>query len=167
MMKRYQAEGTDFRIFYVPAATLAHFHPYTVEAFLQRQVSAGMMANRLLELHPERAADIGLYELTSRLNNNSGDSNLPIEHYLSVFEGIKSWAIVLEHHYGLGSQNWHAELLRTIFELAYFEGYIRSKTDPRLNYAGACRFVLESVRSSLNKAIFTELLGDASGPGLV
>jgi len=101
------------------------------------------------------------------LNNNSGDSNLPIEHYLSVFEGIKSWAIVLEHHYGLGSQNWHAELLRTIFELAYFEGYIRSKTDPRLNYAGACRFVLESVRSSLNKAIFTELLGDASGPGLV
>jgi GT2 family glycosyltransferase len=165
--KRYQAEGTDFRIFYVPAATLAHFHPYTVESFLQRQVTAGMMANRLLEIHPERAADIGLAELIGRLNDNSDSSNLPIEHYLSIFEGIKSWAIVLEHHYGLGSQNWHTELLRTIFELAYFEGYIRSKADAGLNYAGACRFVLESVQSNLNRAIFTELFGDAVRPALV
>jgi len=74
---------------------------------------------------------------------------------------------VLEQHYGLGSQNWHAELLRAVFELAYFEGYIRSKTDPRLNYAGACRFVLESVHSTLNKAIFRELVGEIVRPRLI
>jgi glycogen(starch) synthase len=167
MTKRYQAQGTDFRIYYVPAAALVHFHPYTVESFLQRQVSVGMMAHRFLELHPERATDLSLEELIRRLHDNSENSNLLIDHYLSIFEGLKSWAMVIEDHNGLGSQNWHDDLLQAIFQLAYFEGYIRSRTDSRLNYANACRYVLDTVRSSLSKAIFTELLGDNSRPHFV
>ncbi len=159
--------GETFGVFYAPAAHLVHHHPYTVAGFLSRQTSVGMMAQRFLELHPGRAGDLGLHELKARLALPPDGRNFPIEHYFSIFEGLKSWALVIEHHYGLGQQNWHGDLLRTVFQLAYFEGFLRMQTGPDVNLAAGCRYVLEDVRGRMNRAIASEALGDLPGFGLV
>jgi glycosyltransferase involved in cell wall biosynthesis len=165
--KRFQAIGEDFGILYVPAANAVHFHPFTVESFIRRQVSAGMMAAHFIELHPEREADLGLSELILRLNTDPDQSNFPIEHYLAIFEGLRSWLSVIESHYGLGTQNWHGDALGAVFHLAYLEGYMRSQTGADLNYASACRYMLEAVRTDLNRAIFSEVIGTLPGFGFV
>lgn len=159
--------GDGFRLFYVPAAHLVHHHPYDVARFMARQVSVGMMAQRFLELHPDRAGDLGLTELVARLATPPDGSQFPVEHYFSVFEGLKSWALVIENHYGLGQQNWHTDLLRTVFRLAYLEGFLRVQTGTAVNIAAGCRYVLEDVRNSMNRAIATEVLGALPGFGLV
>jgi len=164
---RLEEAGQTFRLLYAPAAQLAHHHPYSVAGFIARQVSVGMMAQRFLELHPARAGDLGLDGLLERLATPHDGANFPIEHYFSVFEGLKSWALVIENHYGLGQQNWHADLLRTVFRLAYLEGFLRVQAKPSLNMAAGCRFVLEDVRNSMNRAIATEVLGALPGFGLV
>lgn len=165
--QRLEAAGEAFRLFYAPAAYLAHHHPYSVAGFIARQVSAGMMAQRFLELHPLRASDLGLSDLVQRLATPADSGDFPVEHYFSVFEALKSWALVIEHHYGLGQQNWHGDLLRTVFRLAYLEGFLRVQSGTGLNVAAGCRYVHEDVRTSMNRAIATEVLGALPGFGLV
>jgi glycosyltransferase involved in cell wall biosynthesis len=165
--KRFQAIGEDFGILYVPAANVVHFHPFTVESFVRRQLSVGMMAARFLELHPEREVDLGLSELIARLKTNPDEATFPIDHYLAIFEGLRSWLSVIENHYGLGTQNWHGDALGAIFHQAYLEGYTRSQTRPDLNYASACRYMLETVRTDLNRAVFSEVIGSLPGFGFV
>lgn len=159
--------GETFRVFYAPSAHLVHHHPYTIAGFLARQVSVGMMAQRFLELHPSRAGDLGLGEVRARLAEPAECGTFPVEHYFSVFEGLKSWALVIENHYGLGQQNWHADLLKTVFRVAYLEGFLRVQGGAGQNVASACRYVLEEVRSSLNRAVATEVFGQLPGFGLV
>jgi glycosyltransferase involved in cell wall biosynthesis len=165
--KRFQAIGEDFGLLYVPAANVVHFHPLTAESFIRRQVSVGMMAGRFLELHPDREADLGLSELTARLKTNPDETNFPIEHYLAIFEGLRSWLCVIDNHYGLGTQNWHGDALSAIFHLAYLEGYMRSQVSSNLNYAAACRYMLETVKTDFNRAIFSEVIGKIPGFGFV
>jgi glycosyltransferase involved in cell wall biosynthesis len=165
--ERLAEEGEEFKIFYLPTACLAHYHPYTVESFIRRQVSVGLMAHEFLKLHPGRAPELGLDEVRARLNTPGAGRPFPVEHYFAVFEGLKSWASVIESHYGLGSQNWHGDLLKAIFLLAFYEGYIRAQTDAPVNIPNACRYVLERTRVILNRAITTEALGALPGFGLV
>ena len=153
---RLQERGEEFGVFYVPAAQLVHYHPYSVASFLARQNSAGMMAQRFLELHPSRAADLGLTDLLRNLATPPDSTTFPIEHYYSVFEGLKSWALVIENHYGLGQQNWHDDLLRVVFQLAFFEGFLRAQNGPDVNLAAGCRHILEMVRTRMHRAIAVE-----------
>ncbi len=125
------------------------------------------MAHEFLKLHPGRAPELGLDEVRARLNSPVAGRPFPVEHYFAVFEGLKSWASVIESHYGLGSQNWHGDLLKAIFLLAFYEGYIRAQTDAPVNIPNACRYVLERVRVILNRAITIEALGALPGFGLV
>lgn len=164
---RLQESNEEFGVFYAPAAHLVHYHPYTVAGFLTRQVSVGMMAQRFLELHPSRAEDLSLNGLIAQLAIPPDSTPFPIEHYFAIFEGFKAWALVIENHYGLGQQNWHGDLLRTVFQLAFFEGFLRVQTGPEVNLAAGCRYVLEMIRTSMNRAIATEVLGDIPGFGLV
>ena len=160
-------QGETFGIFYAPSAHLIHYHPYTVESFMRRQVSAGMMVHHFLELHADRVEDLGLSELMIRLQSPHDDGTMPLEHYFAIFEGLKSWAVVIESHYGLGSQNWHADLLRAVFQLSFLQGFLHSVSDPSFNIASGCRYVLEATRTMLNRAIATEALGDLPGFGIV
>jgi hypothetical protein len=165
--ERLAKKGEEFKIFYLPTACLAHHHPYTVESFIRRQVSTGLMAHEFLKLHPGRALELGLDEVRARLCAPVGGRPFPIEHYFAVFEGLKSWASILECHYGLGTQNWHGDLLKAVFLLAFYEGYIRAQTDTSVNIPNACRYALEKTRMTLNRAITTEALGALPGFGLV
>ncbi len=164
--ERLAKEGEEFKIFYLPTACLAHHHPYTVESFIRRQVSVGLMAHEFLKLHPGRAPELGLRRDPGALECSCRGRPFPVEHYFAVFEGLKSWASVIESHYGLGSQNWHGDLLKAIFLLAFYEGYIRAQTDAPVNIPNACRYVLERTKGS-NRAITTEALGALPEFGLV
>ncbi len=164
---RLAEAGESFRLFYVPAANLVHHHPYSLAGFIARQVSVGMMAQRFLELHPARAGDLGLAAIVTRMATASDGPGLPVEHYFSVFEGLKSWALVIEHHYGLGQQNWHADLMRAVFRLAYLEGFLRAQRGAQTNVAAGARYMIEEVRSAMNRTIATEVLGALPGFGLV
>ena len=147
---KLKEQKNEFGIFYFPAAALVHYHPYTVAGFLSRQISAGMMAQRFLELHPDCAARLGLADLIVCLAEPSDATPLPAEHYFAIFEGLKSWALVIEHHHGLGHKNWHDDLLRAVFQLAYFEGFLRVQSRADVNIANGCRYLLENIRTSLN-----------------
>ncbi len=125
------------------------------------------MANEFLKLHPGYAPDLGLEEVRARLSAPVEGRVFPVEHYFAIFEGLKSWASVLEHHYGLGTQNWHGDLLKAVFRLAFYEGYIRAQVNAAVNVPNACRYILESTRVTLNRAIATEALGALPGIGLV
>jgi glycosyltransferase involved in cell wall biosynthesis len=165
--ERLSEQGEEFKIFYLPTACLTHYHPYTVESFIRRQVSVGLMAHEFLKLHPGRAPDLGLDGIRARLDAPTEGRPFPVEHYFAVFDGLKSWAIVLEHHYGLGAQNWHGDLLKAVFLLAFYEGYIRAQINAPVNIPNACRYVLEQTRRALDRAITTEALGALPGFGLV
>ncbi len=168
LTKKFRALGDDFKVLYIPTATLEHYHQYDVESFIRRQSSCGMMARVFLDKHPEMVRELGLSELARRLAlPATDDDRLPIEHYYAVMQGVKSWAIVIEKHYGLGSQNWHGDLLNAVFKLAFLEGYVRSADAFTANIPNGCRYVLEEVRTELNQAIFREALGNIHGIGLV
>lgn len=157
--QQQKAQGRDFRLLYVPAAVLAHDHPYSVGSFLRRQVSCGLMARVFFEKHPEVAQDIGIYEMNEKLREPTNGEALPIEHYFTVFEGMKSWALILEQHHGLGSQNWHGDFLKAIFNLAYCEGYLRTVTRADANLPLAARSVLDRAIADINHAISREIIG--------
>lgn len=167
LTQQQNTQGRSFKLLYVPAAVLAHSHPYSVASFIRRQVICGIMARRFFEKHPEIAAEIGIDEMNNKLREPVTDQPLPIEHYFTVFEGLKSWALILEQHNGLGSQNWHGDFLKAIFRLAYCEGYLRTVARADANLALAARCVLDRTIGDLNQAIFREIIGSTSPPKLV
>jgi hypothetical protein len=167
LTQQQNAQGRRFELLYVPAAVLAHDHPYSVTTFIRRQVSSGLMARRFFEKHPEVASEVGVQQLNEKLAEPIAGAALPIEHYFTVFEGFKSWALILEHHDGLGSQNWHGDFLNAVFRLAFFEGYLRKITRADANLSLAARYVLDQTIGALNQSLFRELIGSMPHPRLV
>lgn len=164
LSQRQLARNQAFRLLYVPGAALTHRHPYTVASFIRRQESCGQMARVLFDKHPQLAADIGIADINARLAEEGGNAGLPIEHYFSVFEGIKSWALILEHHGALGSQNWHGGLLKAVFRLAYAEGYLRTMQRADANVAAGARCILDRLHSDLDQIMVREALGQVVRP---
>ncbi len=156
---RMHTRHGSFDILYVPAAVLVHDHPYSLESFITRQRRAGMMAQVFLEAHPEVSERLGLSTLQNILATKNIDAQqLPLEHYMNVVEGLKSWSVILDQQTVLGSQNWHADLLDAIFRLAYQEGFLSALSDPELDYCSAYRFILDEFRESTKAMLFAEAL---------
>lgn len=150
--------GNKFRILYTPGPVATHHHNYTVQQFIDRQIRAGMMARVFVRLHPEVANDVGILQIESALETPGG-VNEPVDEYLSMIEGIKSWAKVIDRHYNLGSQNWHHDFLSSVFELCYLQGCIMGCGRPEANYGAAYRFVLERFQERFASAVSFEALG--------
>lgn len=159
----------DFGIYYTPNAVVEHHHPYDVEGFMRRQVSCGLMMDVLLRKHPELSKDLLGEELARILSSNETGHNLrmPSNHYSSMIEGIRSWALVLDEHYGLGSQNWHADVLNAVFRMSLFDGYLMLQSRNPVAQAAGYRHVLEDFRAQIGRAVSTEVLGDVPGFGLI
>lgn len=113
-----------FRILYAPAAVATHHHPLSVPKFIERQTRTGLMARVFARLHPELCADLQVDQLDAALTRTPSTGTDPVDDYLAMVEGIKSWARLLDQHYQLGSRNWHGDFLRAVFELAYLHGCI-------------------------------------------
>lgn len=148
-----------FRILYTPGAVVTHHHNYTVQQFINRQISAGLMARVLTRLHPELAADAGIAQIEAALSSPDPSQQDQVEDFLSVIEGVKSWARILDRHYQLGSQNWHADFLRAVFTISYLQGYVMGNENPEANLAAAYKYILERFQERMASVASFEALG--------
>jgi glycosyltransferase involved in cell wall biosynthesis len=148
----------NFRILYVPAAVATHHHQYNVSQFVERQLAVGSMAKTFLEFHPEVAKQIGVMKLQRVLHSGNSD-NTQIDNLISIIEGIKAWPKVIEQRYKLGSQNWHADLLSSVFELCYLQGFVMAHGEPNANYGAAYTYILERFQERMATAASFEVFG--------
>ena len=148
-----------FRILYCPAAVVTHHHHYSLEQFINRQINCGLMARTFTRLHPETAGELGVAKIQTLLATPTKAGANLVDEYLSLIEGVKSWAKILDHHYNMGSQNWHTEFLRAVFELCYLQGCIMANDDPSANYAAAYRHLIELFQERMSTTFAYEAFG--------
>ncbi|MGV2123729.1 glycosyltransferase family 2 protein [Agrobacterium vitis] len=160
MSKKFE----DFGVYYVPNAVVNHHHHYDVAGFMKRQVSCGFMMDVLFKIHPnlkETILDPKLLDIFNTPAVLVPDDSLGLaSHYSTVIEGIKSWAIILDKHHGLGSQNWHQDFLSAVFQLAFLESYVMLQVVSPSAQVRAYRYLLDDFKLRLTRAVETEVLGD-------
>jgi len=160
MSKKFE----DFGVYYVPNAVVNHHHHYDVAGFMKRQVSCGFMMDVLFKIHPnlkETILDPKLLDIFNTPAVLVPDDSLGLaSHYSTVIEGIKSWAIILDKHHGLGSQNWHQDFLSAVFQLAFLESYVMLQVVSPSAQVRAYRHLLDDFKLRLTRAVETEVLGD-------
>lgn len=147
-----------FRVLYVPAASVAHHHPYTMRQFMNRQVSSGMMATVFLRMHPEVRDELALGDILARLHEPVRPG-AAVEEYAAVIEGIKAWAAILEKDHNLGSQNWHRDVTSAVFELSFLQGFVLGYDDPAANQPAAYKLILERFQRRMSQSISIEAFG--------
>jgi hypothetical protein len=148
-----------FPILYCPAASVSHENSFTVRQFIDRQVSAGMASRTLIEQHAGAAEKLGIEKLERLLASKDSRATASTEDLLRIIEGAKSWGVVIESNYRLGSQNWHADLLNAIFELSYLQGYVMGCATPNANFAAGYRYCIERFQEKLSTAAAFEVFG--------
>ena len=148
-----------FPILYYPAASVTHENAYTVRQFIERQFAAGLSARALFEQHAAAKEKLGVAKLDRLLASPKTHGTGSEEDLLRMIEGAKSWGVVIESNYQLGSQNWHADLLNAIFEVSYLQGYITGCPDRDANYAAAYRYCMERFQEQLSTAAAFEVFG--------
>jgi glycosyltransferase involved in cell wall biosynthesis len=158
---RLQKRLGAFQIYYTPSSSACHLHAYSTTSFLRRQEYAGAMANTFAELHPEVLSLIGVAEVRDAMLEPSPITSVDLtSDYLTVIEGIKAWARVLEHEGQLGNEAWHEELLFAIFEIAYLQGYVINASSGAANYAKAYSHILSRAKIRLGRILDTEVSND-------
>ncbi|HYD64292.1 glycosyltransferase family 2 protein [Azospirillum sp.] len=158
---RLSRTRTGLRIFYTPASVGTHHHPYTVAGFIGRQVNAGHMAKVFIDQHPEVADLIGVGPLVRALQSaDDGSGDRELADLMSVVDGLKAWARLLETEHRIGSQHWHDDVLRGVFEMSYLQGFIQAWDQPDANHTAAHRLILERFSRHMQRSLRTEILGD-------
>lgn len=161
---RQSKRGTPLRIFYTPASLGSHHHHFSVQRFMDRQTGVGLMARVFIDLHPEVAGDLAVDGVMASLQEpGPPEQDLLVADSLAVLEGVKAWARLIEARSNLGSQHWHADLLRAVFHLCYLEGFIASSSSPDVNLAAAYRYALEELTERLRRSVQVEFSGYALG----
>jgi glycosyltransferase involved in cell wall biosynthesis len=165
MSKKYG----NFGVYYTPNAIVEHHHNYNVAGFIRRQVACGMMIEVLLRKHPELEKLILGPDLPAilRTEYKANEVVSPTHYYSTMVEGIRAWALVIDHHYGLGSQNWHFDFLSAVFRLSLLDSYIMLQGGNPTAQAAAYRFLLTDFRMHMGRAVSTELLGDTNFANLL
>jgi glycosyltransferase involved in cell wall biosynthesis len=148
----------SFRIYYDPTSLGRHIHPYTLNGFLNRQMGSGMMAKVFIDLHPEAIGPLGLKPLVQVLSSTSSQTQeKSTADYLSIIEGIRAWARMLESNNGLGREWWHEDLLFAVFEATYLQGFLLMQAENSSNFAGGYNYILTRCLQRLRKTIHHEL----------
>lgn len=165
MSKKYD----DFGVFYTANAVVEHHHTYNTEGFIRRQVACGMMIDVLIKKHPELETLVIGHELAKILKTsyNPSEPAAPTHHYSTMVEGIRAWALVIDHHHGLGSQNWHNDFLNAVFRLSLLDSYLMLRRENPTAQAAGYRYLLSDFRSQIGRAISTELLGELASIDLL
>ncbi len=161
-LTKHHKEG--FGVLYVPASVATHHHPYDTRGFIRRQAACGKMARVFLDLHPEVAPLIGVAEVMDHLNRETYN-DVPVNDVLAMLDGLKAWPIVIERTQRLGSQNWHADLLSAVFELAYLEAFVG--TQEGSNFGAGYLHLLELFQQRMSRAVSIELFGASAAFSVV
>ncbi|MGQ9368597.1 glycosyltransferase family 2 protein [Azospirillum sp. ST 5-10] len=149
------------QLFYTPASVGTHHHAYTVAGFIGRQANCGRMAKVFLDQHGEVGELLGIASLVRVLDSAGAGDDRDLADLMAVADGLKAWARLLEVEHRIGSQHWHDDLLRGVFELAYLEGFVQAWGRPDANLTDAYRHILERATRHLHRAARNEILGDA------
>lgn len=153
----YRLSKRGFKLYYDPTSEGEHAHLYSAKTFLGRQMTCGMMSVLFLRLHPEVAAELGLFDLRRALESKSASGDISeLSHYLSVVEGVKSLACLLERQPDWGAYAWHADFLSAVFELAYLQGHVAGETDPEQNQVAAYQAILKAFWTRMAKSFHQE-----------
>ena len=153
-----KTEG-GFPILYYPGASVSHENLYSVRQFIERQVTAGLSARSLFEHHAGAKEKLGVERLDKLLVLPKLQRSAGVDDLLRVIEGAKSWGVLIEAGYQLGSQNWHADLLNAVFELSYLQGYVMGCSDAGANFAAAYQYCVERFQEKLSTAAALEVFG--------
>lgn len=148
-------------IFYDPTSLGTHHQRHTAETFINRQMSAGLMAQVFYCRHPEVAHDIGIAPYIDELRKPvpPGDDTA-VADYLSIIEGVKSWTRILDRQHKMGAEHWHEDLLRGVFELSYAQGFIMAWPEPQANFSGAYRLALHRFSDRVRHVVHREVTGN-------
>lgn len=150
-----------FSCLYIPASVGRHCHEYSMENFINRQISAGLMANVFLRLHPNVKVELDISHLVDALQKPlEKDALKSLPDYLSMIEGIKSWAMVINRIQKLGSQNWHDDFLTAVFQLTYGQGFLMGYSEPLANFPLAYQVALDRFLLRMKRSIHIEALGN-------
>jgi glycosyltransferase involved in cell wall biosynthesis len=134
----------NFPILYIDESIGHHYHRHTVDTFLRRQHFAGAMAKVLVDLHPDALVPAGFSGVQQALMTNSPQDLPSISANLAFAESIFSWAQSLEESGKLGTENWHKQLLHSIFRISALLGYIDNAGTTASNHASALKYILDS-----------------------
>jgi glycosyltransferase involved in cell wall biosynthesis len=105
------------KIFYSNIPTGLHFQDMKVLQFCNRQRTAGRMAVKFVEIHPE------LDQLLTPKSANLGDPN-NISIILRMIDGLQAYVEWLEHTGFLGTEEWHRDLLHSLFQIYFRLGIL-------------------------------------------
>ena len=155
---RLKKELGSFRIFYDPGSVGQHIHTYDVESFFNRQFNSGMMASVILELHPELIQQLSFTPIINALGQPGANRGILLAaDYLSVIEGIKSFARIMDAKGILGRAAWHDDLLFAVFELAFQHGFITARSTMTSNFEAAYEHILDKCLQKLHRAMYHEI----------
>jgi hypothetical protein len=158
----------SFDVIYAPTALVEHDHSYSAESFLNRQFAAGMMANVLVEKHPETAPFIGLVDLIQAMKRPVDEiDSLNEADYLAAIEGIFAWARLLDRDDQLGALAWHTPFINAAFELAYYKGVVWMFPDVNANRAAGYRYALDQLDKRMARTLEHENLASVIPSGML
>jgi glycosyltransferase involved in cell wall biosynthesis len=158
---RMQKRPEGLKIFYDPTSVGAHHHQYNINSFFNRQMAVGMMAAVFARLHPEVCEAIGIGDLQRAVRRPCAPGwSETVGDHLSVIEGFKSYARILENQGNLGVEHWHDDLLAAVFEAAYSQGFLSATAAANANFAAAYQLVMGSIFKRLRFAVHRQVTGD-------
>lgn len=137
---RLSQSDTGTRIYYDPSSVGLHYHPYTLDEFLDRQVRVGRSLRRMLELHPELMDEYGIGRVVEALRQPRPPGKGAAG---SSIDEVKAFARGLEAEGKLGSESWHGEFLSALFELCMHDGYATAGIDEAANVPAARAAVVQ------------------------
>ncbi len=146
--------NNSLKLFYTSMANALHFQEVNVSDFCKRQLAAGRMAATFTRLHPELRGFI-----TPQTEFDSTDS-LYIVHVLNLFEGLKSYLLILEMSKQLGSEAWHTDVLHLLFECQYLIGIAENtEFDNQGHLVFAFKRLLEEGMANFSRNVSMRNLG--------
>jgi glycosyltransferase involved in cell wall biosynthesis len=118
----YRMHGrNNLRLFYSSIPIALHFQKISVLEFCNRQRSAGSMAVEFVQLHPELE-----HFLTPKAHNIGDPKNISI--ILRLIDGLQAYVEWLEITGYLGTEEWHRDLLHSLFGVYFRLGIIEKYT---------------------------------------
>jgi glycosyltransferase involved in cell wall biosynthesis len=144
----------SLKLFYTSMANAFHFQEVSVSDFCKRQLAAGRMAATFTSLHPELRGFI-----TPKTEFDTTDAKY-IVHVLNLFEGLRSYLLILEMSNQLGAEAWHTDLLHLSFECQYLIGIAENtEFDNQGHLVFAFRQLLENGLADFSRNVSMRNLG--------
>ncbi len=157
---RLHGQPGGFRIFFDPASTGRHLQHDDLDGLLDRRFALGATADEMLALHPDVAGSLGFQPIVEALATplREGDERF-VNDRLSVIEGIRSFARLLEARRVVGQAGWHRDLLKAVFRLAARQGFIAARMTMQANLGAAYDQALDECLAGLRGAVHEEIAG--------